>query len=270
MIKTIFSDTQFDIKVCGNYRYIMESAADNPTVTLVMIHGLFGGLNNFDGIVAHLRHIYQTFVPELPIYHNNGPDTLEQITIWTYNKILEQTDGDLILFGNSLGGQIAIKLYPLLRHRIKGLVLSGSAGIHEHTTGNTKPRRYDISYIRELANSTFYSYQLSDSDVDAIADIFADKKVLNRLIKLARSSQKHKIDHILRTIECPVLLPWGENDTITDRTVAETFQKTIPQAEIRWISECGHSPMIEHPDLFTEISNQFIQSILTLSETLYE
>ena len=46
---------------------------------------------------------------------------------------------------------------------------------------------------------------------------------------------------------------WGENDTVTPPNVANEFHKLLPLSTLYWIKECGHAPMMEHPDKFNSI-----------------
>jgi pimeloyl-ACP methyl ester carboxylesterase len=54
-------------------------------------------------------------------------------------------------------------------------------------------------------------------------------------------------------MDVPACLIWGKNDTITPPEVANEFQHLLPQANLYWIDECGHAPMMEHPQAFNQI-----------------
>jgi pimeloyl-ACP methyl ester carboxylesterase len=56
----------------------------------------------------------------------------------------------------------------------------------------------------------------------------------------------------------PACLIWGKNDTITPPEVAEEFQKKLPNAELFWIDACGHAPMMEHPQQFNLILDNWL------------
>jgi pimeloyl-ACP methyl ester carboxylesterase len=53
-------------------------------------------------------------------------------------------------------------------------------------------------------------------------------------------------------------LIWGKNDTITPPEVAQEFQDKLPQADLFWIDECGHAPMMEHPKEFNKILEKWL------------
>jgi len=59
----------------------------------------------------------------------------------------------------------------------------------------------------------------------------------------------------------PTLLIWGQDDIITPPEVAEEFKDRMPQARLHFIDECGHAPMIEHPDQFDALTLEFLEEI---------
>jgi pimeloyl-ACP methyl ester carboxylesterase len=54
------------------------------------------------------------------------------------------------------------------------------------------------------------------------------------------------------------LLVWGLNDTITPPMVAHEFNRLIPKSKLKFIDQCCHAPMMEHPDKFNEIVSDFL------------
>jgi pimeloyl-ACP methyl ester carboxylesterase len=53
----------------------------------------------------------------------------------------------------------------------------------------------------------------------------------------------------------------GNNDTITPPFVGREFQRLIPNSELHFIDKCGHAPMMEVPDEFNVILQQFLQKL---------
>jgi pimeloyl-ACP methyl ester carboxylesterase len=51
---------------------------------------------------------------------------------------------------------------------------------------------------------------------------------------------------------------WGNNDMITPPFVAKEFHQLIPQSELHFIDHCGHAPMMEVPDEFNKILENFL------------
>ena len=51
----------------------------------------------------------------------------------------------------------------------------------------------------------------------------------------------------------------GRNDTITPPEVADEFKALLPDADLYWIDECGHAPMMEHPEPFNRILSDWYE-----------
>jgi pimeloyl-ACP methyl ester carboxylesterase len=84
-----------------------------------------------------------------------------------------------------------------------------------------------------------------------------------KVISLARSAIKNNLGDDLRKITLPTLLIWGNNDSITPPFVGREFNKLIPNSEIHFIDHCGHAPMMEVPQEFNIILEQFFQKLKT-------
>lgn len=48
----------------------------------------------------------------------------------------------------------------------------------------------------------------------------------------------------------PTLLVWGKDDRITPPEIAERFRALLPEAELAFLANCGHAPMLEQPAVF--------------------
>src|SRR5690606_40732060 len=97
----------------GKYRFI-EKGEGTP---MIILHGLMGGLSNFQGVSNHFPSKgYKVLIPEPPIYDmpilkTTVKNFAKLLTEFIEHKGLE----DVIVLGNSLGGHIGLmhtKMYP--------------------------------------------------------------------------------------------------------------------------------------------------------------
>lgn len=51
----------------------------------------------------------------------------------------------------------------------------------------------------------------------------------------------------LAELELPVKILWGRRDPVAVPAIAERLAATIPGAELTWLEDCGHFPMLENP-----------------------
>jgi len=228
---------------------------------LVLLYGLFGSTRNFDSTVRDFRHSHRVIIPVFPFFEPGV-----RVNIFTLCSFL----GDLIdeldlktihLFGNSMGGHIAL-LYTLEHpEKITSLILSGSSGLYETGLGDTFPRRSDYDYIKTKTQLTFYHPEVATKElVDEIYSTVNSLKAL-QILSLAKSTIRNNLEKELNKIQAPCCLIWGKNDTITPPQVAIDFQRLIPHAELQWIDECGHVPMMEQPDKFNLLLHHFLDKI---------
>ena len=56
----------------------------------------------------------------------------------------------------------------------------------------------------------------------------------------------------------PVCLIWGKQDSITPPEVADEFHEKLPDSDLHLIDKCGHAPMMEHPELFNDIMDNWL------------
>lgn len=254
----MFGDTEFNVSCSEDYRYI-DRTSGRGEYPLVLLHGMFGGLSNFDPLLNRLRD-YPVFVPEIPIYSFECKQlSVPSLSQWLHQLLMDRGITQPILLGNSLGGHLALDYALSYPGYVQGLVLTGSSGLFENDLGSTRPKRYDRNYVKERASLTFYDDLVNDTIVEEILDVLQSPAKLGRLLRIARSTHEHNLEHHLHAIKKPVLLVWGRDDVITPPQVAETFLEKLPSASLKWIEQCGHAPMMERPEQFAAYLFEFLE-----------
>ncbi len=226
---------------------------------IILLHGLFGSLSNWNGVIDHFGSNHNIYIPLLPILDEHKEDNLEYLVNFLNTYIDNAGLKNVILVGNSLGGHVAI----LYTHRnlanVRSLVLTGSSGLYEKQTLGSFPKRHSKSFIREHVANTFYDPAIAtDELVDAVFEIVGDNRKCLRIIKTSKKTQNSYVTDLLPQIKLPVLLIWGREDHITPPNVAEDFQRMLPDARLIYLSQCGHAPMMEKPYEFNKALESFI------------
>ncbi len=246
----------FDIKEENGFRYIDEGHGD----ILLLLHGLFGALSNWESVVKHFTDDYRIVIPLLPIYEMPIKEAhLEGLVSHVEDFVEFKRFEDLTLMGNSLGGHIAL-IYTLSNpEAVIRLVLTGSSGLFENAMGGSYPKRGSYEYVKERVEYTFHDPQTVTKDyVDDIFETCRSIPKCMRIISIAKSAQRHNLARELPKIKVLTLLVWGLNDTITPPMVAHEFHKLIPNSELRFIDKCCHVPMMEHSEQFNKILEDFL------------
>lgn len=229
---------------------------------LVLLHGLFGALSNWKAVVERFKSQYRIVIPMLPIY-TLPVKTAGVESLVTYFKGFVDLMGlkEMILMGNSLGGHIAL-IYTLERQEtVSTLILTGSSGLFENSMGGSYPKRGNYEYIKERVEYTFYDPKTISKDyIDEVFETTRSIPKCLRIVAIAKSAQRHNLTEELPNIKVPTLLVWGLNDTITPPLVAHDFNRLIPNSSLKFIDKCCHAPMMEQPEKFNEILDEYLHS----------
>lgn len=246
-----------EIKEEGKFKFI-DQGKGQP---IVVLHGLFGALSNFQGVIQHFSPNYRIIVPMMPLYTLPMLKTGVKTLATFISEFIDFMKLDnVILLGNSLGGHVALVYAKKHPEKIKAMVLTGSSGLYENAFGGSFPRRGDKEYIRGKIAVTFYDPEMvTDELVDVTFNLVQDRNNLMRVLSLAKSAIRHNMRSDLAHFTMPVCLIWGKNDTITPPEVAEEFHEKLPDNELYWIDKCGHAPMMERPEEFNTLLDNWLQ-----------
>jgi 2-hydroxy-6-oxonona-2,4-dienedioate hydrolase len=250
---------QYEIKQHEKFKFIEEGTGE----PLVLLHGLFGALSNFQELIEYFRHHYKVIVPMLPLFDLDLLHTsVGGLQKYLYKFMEARNYKQVHLLGNSLGGHVAL-LY-VLKHpeRVQSLILTGSSGLFENGMGDSYPKRGDYEYIKKKTQITFYDPRTATKElVDEVYEIVNNRLKAIKIIALAKSAIRNNLGEELNQIKQPTLLIWGNNDTITPPFVAREFNKLIPNSELHFIDKCGHAPMMEVPGEFNQILHKFLTKL---------
>ena len=250
---------QYEIKKQEDFSFIEEGKGE----PLVLLHGLFGSLSNFSGVIDFFKKHNTVVVPILPLLDLDLlHSTVGGLSKFLTKFIKARNYSGVHLLGNSLGGHVALDYVLKHPEKIKSLILTGSSGLYESGMGDSYPKRGDYEFIKATTQRTFYNPETATKElVDEVFAIVGNRLKVIKIISLAKSAIRNNIGHELHQITKPTLLIWGNNDTITPPFVGEQFNKLIPKSELHFIDKCGHAPMMEVPDEFNKIMYTFLKKL---------
>ena len=230
--------------------------------TIILLHGLFGSITNWESTSRFFSDKYKVAAVDFNLGDPAAPyhsiDSLTDMTVETMDRNGVQRAA---VFGNSLGGHVALNLAYRFPERVTALVLTGSAGLVERSFGFMPPRpgrEYLLMRIREVfCDQSFATEELAEE----VYQILTSVRNKLRIIRIARSSRKLNMTELLPHLNVPTLLVWGKEDTITSPETAKVFAEKIPGAELIFLDECGHAPNIEKPEELNAAAEAFLNEI---------
>ena len=242
----------------GKFEYLTEGSG----TPMIFLHGLMGNLSNFKHQVDYFSSRgYEVVVPLLPLYSMPLATTsVSSLTKFVKKFIDHRGYTKVILVGNSLGGHIALlfqKLYPSF---LKSIVLSGSSGLYEAAMGNSYPRRGDRDYIAERVRDVFHIKEVATEElIDQVFSTVNDRMKAIKTLAISKSAIRHNMAEDITSFHLPVCLIWGRLDAVTPPEVADKFHELLPNSDLFWIDNCGHAAMMEHPQEFNTIVDEWLK-----------
>lgn len=249
----------YQIREENGFQYVEEGEGHE----LLLLHGLFGALSNWETVIEEFRSKYKVIIPLMPIYEMPLIKTsAKSLARFIHNFVLHKGLERFTLLGNSLGGHVAL-IYALEhQERVHSMVLTGSSGLYENSFGGSFPRRESYDFIKERVEFTFYDPKTASKElVDEVFAIVNDRTRVMKILAMAKSAIRHNMSTELQHIHVPVCLIWGREDRVTPPDVAEEFHSLLPDSELKWIEKCGHAPMMEAPGEFNKHLAGFLKKV---------
>ena len=235
---------------------------------LLFLHGA-GGNAGWQPYHEELARSYTVYVPSQPGFNGTPrPDWVFTITdVCHFNHAMAEALGleQYILMGSSMGGWVAAEMAAMCRSNLKALILVGAAGI--------KPEKGEIAEIFMVSAQTRMNQRFHDiSQVPNAEQYTRELTPEEQLVahsnqemasRLCWSPYLHNLSlpHYLARVNTPTLLVWGRQDAIIPAECGELYQAALPNATLRVIENCGHSPALEKPAEFLGTVNQFLAGV---------
>ncbi|WP_397473796.1 alpha/beta fold hydrolase [Pusillimonas sp.] len=181
------------------------------------------------------------------------------------------------LIGSSFGAQLAALMALRMPHRVRRLVIVGSAttvqtpeevsatlrrtlanggsAFDKPTWESCQQRLANLCYSDHVDGSELMLSQLTAYAREGAADAY--KALLSSLLNPATSEPFYVYDK-LGHIEAATLLIWGKQDPRASYERAREAVTTFRKAQLEALDECGHLPFLEHPRRFNELVCQFL------------
>lgn len=247
------------LKTEGKFTY--AEAGEGPAI--IVLHGLMGALSNFGSTFDHFsKNGYKVLIPELPLYTLPLIKTnVKNLTSYLKDFLEYKEIDSAILLGNSLGGHISLYFTKHYQEKVKALVLTGSSGLYENAMGGSFPKRGNYEYIEQKAREVFYDPKIATKEL--VDDVYAtvnDRMKALKTLSIAKSAIRHNMANDLPKMEQPTCLIWGKQDGVTPPEVANDFHKLLPDSNLFWIDKCGHAAMMEKPEEFNKILQDWLTS----------
>lgn len=254
-----------------------EGPRDDPQ-PIVLLHGTSASLHTWEGWVAALKGQHRVVTVDLPGFGLTGPAPDGDYHLPHYADFVVSVLDHLqlkqvVLGGNSLGGEIAWMTAVGHPERVSKLVLVDAGGYPFKTEG--MPIGFKIARIPAL--KPLMTHMLPRRMIESsVRSVYGDPskvtpELIDRYYELtlregnreslaARFSQSPLGAHAdqIKQIKQPTLIIWGGQDHLITPDNADKFQHDIAGSRLVVFDKLGHVPQEEDPAATVEAFKTFI------------
>lgn len=236
---------------------------DAPAV--ILLHGFGASLHTWETWADILGEAYRVIRLDLPGFALTGPDETgdysDTRTVEVLRGLMDELDVARATFiGNSMGGRMAWKFAAAVPDRVDKLVLISPDGFASpgFEYGKAPEVPASLSVMRYVLPKSLLRMSLepayadpsvmSDNQVTRYHDLMIGPGVRGAILARMEQAILVEPEPLLRQIEAPTLIMWGEQDGMIPFTNAADYLSVLPNSELISFPDLGHLPHEEEPE----------------------
>jgi pimeloyl-ACP methyl ester carboxylesterase len=252
------------LTVAGIRLHVLDSGP-RTAPALILLHGFGGSLQTWDGWAGPLSKTMRVIRYDLPGFGLTGPDPTGDYSDARAATILGALMDKLglekaSLAGNSMGGRLAWEFAAQYPSRVEKLILISPDGFaspgFEYGRApavplmlRALPYTLPASMLRmSIAPAYADPAHLTQQTLMRYRDMMLAPGVRRAIIARTAQTILRDPEPLLRTIQAPTLLLWGEDDHMIPISNAADYMKDIPHCTLVRLPGLGHVPFEEAPE----------------------
>jgi pimeloyl-ACP methyl ester carboxylesterase len=243
--------------------------------TVFLLHGIYGSKDYWRFVTERLvASNYRVVAWDAPGYGFSPP--AEGFTLMGAAKACARLIGKLgtsknVVFGQSMGGQIAMRACRLVPGLIDGVIISSTIGY----LGNKTPaereqfvqsRRITVTDKEPVAAknlrlvTAMMAAGAAGSEVDLVRAVCATTPAhaVQAAVNAIEAAPDAEAIGALKAIHVPALFVAGEVDTVGRPDGMKRIADMVPNSKFEIVPACGHYTWAENPQAFWSIASSFL------------
>ena len=258
----------------------LDSSADSKATPLVCIHGWGMNLRVFDQVRNALRMDRSSWALDLPGHGRSDWADSRADLEGQVQDLLAALPARCVLFGWSLGGQLALEIARRAPQQVRGLVLVSTTP--RFTEGPDWPHGLDAATLDAFRTMLeqdwrqtlrdFVQLQVRGSrraeatqqqlEAALLAHGLPREAALRAgLALLTGLDQRSRLSTILQ----PTLVLSGQHDRVTPPAAGRWLADALPTARHEHIARAGHAPLLSHVDEVVAATRDFLNELELVS-----
>jgi pimeloyl-ACP methyl ester carboxylesterase len=176
-----------------------------------------------------------------------------------------------VIAGLSMGGYAALAFWRLHRDKVRALVLADTRAGSDSDEGRVK-RKEMIALARERGSSAVADAMInamvgkstrekSPEIVDVVYQMLSAAPVDGVVGALEAMMTRPDSTRTLGSIDAPVLIVVGEEDSLTPVKESQLMHEAVPGSRLEILSGAGHVSNLERPAAFNHVLSEFLASL---------
>lgn len=247
--------TEFGIfaNVKTAYRHVGEGQ------DVILLHGWGQNMEMMEQIEKHLASTFSVYNLDFPGFGESGLPPVAW-DVCDYQKFLEdfvKQNGIVnpILIAHSFGCRVAIR-YSALHPEVKKMVLTGAAGIKPEKTMTQQMKVMTYKAGKWFLKATGNEKKLQELQNKSGSVDYRNAQGVMRetFVKVVNDD----IRPLLKEIQCPVLLVWGEYDEAVPLEMGKIMEREIPDAGLAIFERDNHFAYWNQSERFNRVLDAFL------------
>jgi 3-oxoadipate enol-lactonase len=165
------------------------------------------------------------------------------------------------LVGCSLGGVVAFELWRHAPQRIEAMVLLGTFARYpdgDRVAQSIAAQAREARDMRAFGELRAAKLGLPAARLNETIEQYACKS-LECFLAATAATWTGDYRHLLASVDVPVLVAYGEHDSVAPRALSEEIASHIAGAELAMVSGAGHVANADEPEAFNRLVRAFLQ-----------
>ncbi|WP_251552407.1 alpha/beta fold hydrolase [Neobacillus muris] len=246
--------------------------------TFVLLHGFLSSTFTYRHLISLLRKEFQVLSVDLPPF---GKSAKCNRYVYSYKNLAEtviqliESFGlkKMMFIGHSMGGQIVLNILHLRQELAdKAILLCSSAYLKRAKfplilTSYLPFFHRFVKYwfartgVRKNLQGALYNHSLINEEmINGYLQPFLQDEIFVALTRMIRDREGDLPPVVLKQIQTPCLLIWGDHDKSMPLEVGEKLNKDLVNSELIVLKETGHALPEERPFEVYQYIKNFISS----------
>jgi pimeloyl-ACP methyl ester carboxylesterase len=238
---------------------------------VIFLHGAGAGAVTWYPSINTISKNFQVVAPDIVGYGEsdkpNAPYDRPYFSNWLKDFMKELKISKAHIVGLSQGGAIALQFAIENTEIVDKLILVNAAGLGAKVSfwpliGTIWMNSFPSSMANSF-NSRFLLHKPINRDPNHIGYSIAVLKYKGgkNAFQQGRGTAVSKIsEELLKQIKNETLIIWGKEDKLFPVEYGEAAAKIMPNAKLHLIEDAGHLPLMDQPEIFNKILDDFLKS----------